>query len=210
MAFAALRKQFLATVILAISLVACKPADISTLPAMTLEGKVYCIIEIPAGTNKKIEYNKSTRKFEVDQRDGQDRIINYLPYPGNYGFIPSTYSDPEKGGDGDALDILVICESLPTGTVIEVIPMGMLKLVDDGESDFKIIAIPSDPKFQTVSAGSFEELLQKYPTLTDMIEGWFLNYDSDPSAVEGWGDEEAAKEEIRMKMSPSVGTRAYP
>lgn len=190
--------------------VACQSSRIASLPAFSPSGNVFCVVEIPAGTNKKIEYNKTTKTFEVDQRNGQDRVIDFLPYPGNYGFIPSTYSDPEKGGDGDALDILVLCESLKTGTVLEVIPLGILKLIDDGETDYKIIAIPADEGLRTISARSFAELSRKYPSLTGMIETWFLNYDSDPATVESWGDEEAAKKEIQKEMRPAVGRQTYP
>ena len=170
-------------------LVGCKTTHLDTLPAITTSGTVNCVIEIPAGTNKKIEYNKATMKFEIDQRDGKDRIIKYLPYPGNYGFIPSTYSNPVEGGDGDALDILVLCESLPTGTLLEVTPLGVLKLIDDGEKDYKIIAIPANANSRTIDASSLEELSQNYPQLLTMIETWFLNYDSDPAIIQGWGDE---------------------
>ena len=48
-----------------------------------------------------------------------DRIVNFLPYPANYGFIPSTFMDKKKGGDGDALDILLISEHMVTGTVVD-------------------------------------------------------------------------------------------
>ena len=76
------------------------------------------VVEIPAGTNHKIEYDPSTDSFENDKKDGKDRVISFLPYPGNYGFIPSTLMNKDRGGDGDALDILVIGESEPTGTVL--------------------------------------------------------------------------------------------
>ncbi len=176
---------------------ACMPIDLNTIPSLSKEGHTNAVIEIPAGTNKKIEYNKTTRKFEIDQRNGKDRVINFLPYPGNYGFIPSTYSNPEKGGDGDALDIMVISESVRSGTVMRVIPIGMLKLIDDNELDYKIIAIPSEADQQIVSVASFEELQTKHPQLVQMIENWFLSYDTDPATVEGWGDEKEALAEIR-------------
>ena len=78
----------------------CSPAmKIFKTPTFSEEKNVNCIIEIPAGTSKKIEFNKTSKKFAVDLRDGKERIIEYLPYPGNYGFIASTYSNPEEGGE---------------------------------------------------------------------------------------------------------------
>ena len=93
--------------------------DIDTYSA---SNNVNMVIEIPAGTNKKIEYDKNLNDFFIDKMDGVDRVINFLPYPGNYGFIPSTKMDKKRGGDGDALDILLISESMDTGTIVDVIP----------------------------------------------------------------------------------------
>jgi inorganic pyrophosphatase len=75
------------------------------------------VIEIPAGTNNKIEWNQSNRQFLVNQVDGRDRVVDFLPYPGNYGFIPGTMMEEARGGDGDPLDVLVICPSLPTASL---------------------------------------------------------------------------------------------
>ena len=115
----------------------------------------------------------------------------------NYGFIPATFSDPKKGGDGDALDILVLSESVGTGTVLEIIPIAMLKLIDNGEIDYKIIAIPADESKQIVKANSFVEFSKNYPIIKEIIELWFLNYNKDDIAkVEGWEDEKRAILEI--------------
>ena len=171
------------------------------IPAYSKSGHLNCIIEIPAGTNKKIEYNKTVKAFEIDQRDGQDRVISFLPYPGNYGYISATFSDPKKGGDGDGLDVLIISEAIPTGSVVEAIPLGMLKLIDAGEYDYKIICIPADPTLQTVTATTFEELQNKYPGLLDIIQDWFLSYDpKDNPKTEGWGNEIEAIEEINKSL----------
>jgi len=175
--------------------------DINKLPAYSESGHLNCIVEIPAGTNKKIEYNKTAKAFEIDQRDGKDRVISFLPYPGNYGYISATYSDPEKGGDGDGLDVLIISEAIPTGSIVEAIPVGMLKLIDAGEFDYKIICIPADPALQTVKATTFIDLQTNYPGLLDIIQDWFLSYDpKDNPKTEGWGDELEAKKEIRTSL----------
>lgn len=134
------------------------------------------VIEIPAGTNKKYEYNYNTEVFELDKINGKDRIVQYLPYLGNYCYILSTYSDPKEGGDGDALDVLVLSESVETGTVMEVIPVAILKLIDDGELDYKIIAVPANKSKQIVDVLSYNDLVLKYPEIISMIEFWFLNY----------------------------------
>lgn len=176
--------------------------DIYTTPTFSKDGLLQVIIEIPGGTNKKIEYNPETKTFEVDQRNGTDRIISFLPYPANYGFIPSTVSDTSSGGDGDALDILLVSESLPTGSIIEVIPIGMLKLLDNKEFDYKIICIPNDPSKRIIDATTYEELITKYSKAKDIIESWFLHYDrgGDILTSKGWGDEKEALEEITKSL----------
>ena len=110
----------------------CKNKDLSKIDTYTSQGSINAVIEIPAGTTKKIEYNKETLEFNVDQIDGKDRIIKFLPYIGNYGFIPSTLSDTAKGGDGDPLDIIVISETKSTGTILSVIPIAVIRIVDEG------------------------------------------------------------------------------
>ena len=155
------------------------------------------VIEIPAGTNAKIEYDKINKTFKPSLRDGKERSIDFLAYPANYGFIPSTFSNPEKGGDGDALDVMVLSPAIPSGEIIEIIPIGMLKLIDAGEKDFKVIAIPADPALRNISAENFEDFVKKYKPAKQIIESWFLNYDPDDhTELQGWADEKETKTEI--------------
>ena len=155
------------------------------------------VVEIPAGTNKKIEYDFVKNIFLVDMANQKERIIDFLPYPGNYGFIPSTLMNKENGGDGDALDVLLLSETLETGTLLDIIPIGMLVLEDSGENDSKIIAIPVKKDIQIIKASSYKELYQNYPAAKNIIELWLLNYKGN-SVIEfiKWEDEIAAKKEI--------------
>lgn len=177
--------------------------DYYHLPTYSSNNMLQAVIEIPAGTNKKFEYNKVTKAFEIDKKNGVERVIQFLPYPGNYGYIPSTFSNPEQGGDGDALDVLVLSEFVPTGTVLEIIPIGVLKLIDDGEIDSKIIAIPAHSKKQIIKATTYQEFLIKYPEAKNIIESWFLNYNPDDEAsINGWGNEKEAILEIKSNLFP--------
>ncbi len=172
-----------------------------TLPAITENGNINVVIEIPAGTNHKIEYQKESRTFENDMEDDEIRIINFLPYPGNYGFIPSTYMDPERGGDGDALDVLLIAEHLETGQVMEARPIAALRLSDRGEIDTKIIAIPTAAENKLINADNFIEFMLEYGSAKLIIEEWFLNYKG-LGTIEllGWEDENYALGEINKWM----------
>ena len=175
--------------------------DYYHLPAKASNTSFNAVIEIPAGTSKKYEYNPLKKEFVIDTENGKERVIDFLPYPGNYGFIPSTLSKTDSGGDGDALDVLLIAESLPVGTVIETLPIALLKLIDDGEMDYKVIAVPVDKNKQIISALSYENLDTNYPQLLKIVELWFLNYNKkDISRVEGWGNEKEAFEEIRRHL----------
>lgn len=164
------------------------------LPTYAESGKLQCVIEIPAGTNHKIEYNGSNNSFEVDQANGKDRVINFLPYFGNYGFIPSTFMDPDEGGDGDALDVLVLCAHVPTKTVMEIIPLGLIKMKDLGVEDHKVIAVPADPALRTINATELNDLS---PELVYIIELWLMNYKGHGDILlMGWKNEQKTYHEI--------------
>ena len=170
--------------------------DPYTLPSRTGD-YLNVIVEIPAGTNHKIEYHPGTGYVNDTLADGAQRIINFLPYPGNYGFVPSTLMDLSRGGDGDALDILVIGESLPTGTQVSVQPIATLLLRDRGEIDTKIIAVPADSSAQVYRADNFLDFSLGNDAAKRIIETWFLNYKGQ-GAVEllRWEDEAYAWREV--------------
>lgn len=171
--------------------------DFQNLPTFTEQG-VNVVIEIPAGTNHKIEINKKTGAFENDSINGEIRVIKFLPYPGNYGFIPSTHMDEKLGGDGDALDVLIIAESVPTGSVMEIIPIASFLLKDEGALDTKIIGVPIDSGLNVMQVYAFQDLMIEHQAAKKMIEDWFLNYDG-PGIMEslGWRDEKYTMDQIK-------------
>jgi len=171
--------------------------DYLTTDLKSKNGYYQAVIEIPAGTNSKIEYDKVAKIFKTSLRDGEERTIDFLAYPANYGFIPSTFSNPEKGGDGDALDVMVLSSTIPSGEIIEIIPIGMLKLIDAGEEDFKVIAIPADKNLRTISAENYKDFVNRYNAAKQILESWFSNYDpADETQIQGWVDEKEAEKEI--------------
>ena len=96
-----------------------------------------------------IEITKGSKiKYELDKKSGLLRLDRILytstHYPANYGFIPRTYAD-----DGDPLDVLVLCaESIYPMTLMQVYPIGVMRMLDGGKMDDKIIAVPiSDPTY---------------------------------------------------------------
>lgn len=174
----------------------CEEKNLEVLPLQSESGFFNAVIEIPAGTNKKYEYHPESLTFEIDQRNGTDRVINYLPYFANYGYIPSTVSDVSKGGDGAPLDVFVISESLPQGTLIPIIPLAAVQLTDDNEEDYKIISVPADEELNLLKVKNFSELKARHPSVILIIETWLSNYDSDPVEIKGWLDEKQAEKYI--------------
>ena len=83
-----------------------------------------------------------------------DRVLyTSTHYPANYGFIPRTFAD-----DGDPLDVLVIGEQpIYPMTLMRVYPIGVMRMIDGGALDDKIIAVPfSDPTYNHIR--SIDEL----------------------------------------------------
>lgn len=171
--------------------------SIQELPAFTTDGKVNVVIEISAGTNEKWEWNSSTNAIELEQVDGQPRVIEYLSYPANYGMIPSTLLAKDQGGDGDAVDVLVLGPAIPRGTVVPCKMVGVLRCYDQFEKDDKIIAVTTDGLFSKVN--NIEDLQSKFKGLLEIIELWLTNYKGDDTmATKGFEDKRAAEEIVKV------------
>src|SRR5690606_28025741 len=76
--------------LLLLALLASCQTDYASLPTYNAKKQLQAVIEVPAGSAIKHHYNQQTKTFEAEQQAGQDRIISFLPYPANFGFIPST------------------------------------------------------------------------------------------------------------------------
>lgn len=121
------------------------------------------IVEIPMGSRVKYELDKETGLIKYDR-------VLYSPmhYPANYGFVPQTLWD-----DGDPLDVLVLGqEALVPGCLVEVRPIGVLDMVDGGEGDAKVLAVPcADPRWKgTKDVGDLE------PHVLEEIKHFFQVY----------------------------------
>lgn len=113
-------------------------------PGRNPPDELFVVIEIPAGSNVKYEYDKVNKVFIVDRV-----LYTAMSYPFNYGFIPGTMTE-----DGDPLDAVVI-SSVPflPGTVVDVRPVGALNMEDEKGVDYKLITVPVnkvDPRFSMV------------------------------------------------------------
>ncbi len=95
------------------------------------------IIEIPKGSNNKYEIDKETGLIALDRAN-----FNASGYPFDYGFVPQTLWD-----DGDALDVVVLATyPIPSGIMATVRPVAFMDMVDGGQPDHKVIAVPVHDK----------------------------------------------------------------
>jgi inorganic pyrophosphatase len=118
--------------------------DLSRIPAQPEPGLINVLIEIPAGSKNKYEFDKDMGAFILDRV-----LYASVKYPYDYGFVPNTLAD-----DGDPLDGMVIMDQ-PTfpGCVIASRPIGMLEMIDGGDRDEKILCVPAeDPRYEQVKS----------------------------------------------------------
>jgi inorganic pyrophosphatase len=152
---------------------------------------VTALIEIPSGSRNKYELDKQSGLIRLDRV-----LYSSMHYPGDYGFIPRTLHE-----DGDPLDILVrINEPTFPGCQIDCRPLGVLKMLDRGEPDDKIIAVPSnDPYYHDYF--DIADLSQHY--LREVEHFFHIYKDLEGRRVEivGWEKSEMAARVISESIA---------
>ncbi|NEQ77048.1 MAG: inorganic diphosphatase [Okeania sp. SIO2C9] len=154
--------------------------DLSLIPAQPKPGLINVLIEIPAGSKNKYEFDKDLQAFALDRV-----LYSSVQYPYDYGFVPNTLAD-----DGDPLDGMVIMDE-PTfpGCVIAARPIGMLEMIDGGDRDEKILCVPDkDPRYtevkslQDIAPHRLEEIAEFFRT--------YKNLQKKVTEILGWKDVE--------------------
>ena len=140
------------------------------------------VIEIPKNSKVKYELDKDTGHIIMD------RVLHTSThYPANYGLIPRTYAD-----DDDPLDVLVICsEILHPMSLVRCYPIGVIKMLDNGRADEKIIAVPfGDPTYN-----GYRSIHTLPKHVTDEMHHFFSVYKAlerkDTAVDEVMGEEDA-------------------
>lgn len=155
--------------------------DLSRIPAQPKAGLINVLIEIPAGSKNKYEFDKDLNAMALDRV-----LYASVMYPFDYGFVPNTLAD-----DGDPLDGMVMMDQ-PTfpGCVIAARPIGMLEMIDGGDRDEKILCVPDkDPRYAQIK--SIKDVPQHR---LDEVAEFFATYKNlEKKAVEilGWKDVDA-------------------
>lgn len=162
-------------------------------PGAVDEGIVNVVVEIPEGSSHKIEWN---RHLAIMQLDRVDPAI--FAKPTNYGFIPQTLDE-----DGDELDALIITDApLPTGIALEARVIGVMRFVDDGEVDDKIVVVPADDRNTGNAIMTLADLPEQKIA---QIEHHFTHYKDlkkpGSTVVNGWGDIAEAKRIIHEAIT---------
>lgn len=139
------------------------------------DGTINVVIEINAGSNEKWEVSDNGDEIIHTLKNNKKRMINYLPYPYNYGFVPQTVVPIDGGGDGDPLDIIVIGPSIKRGSVVKVKPIATMIMKDVNELDPKIVAISLN-NLDLSHVNSLDDLKKDFIGLFEIVKIWTINY----------------------------------
>ena len=152
------------------------------LPSGTPEA-INVVVEIPQGSRNKYEYDKELNIFRLDRA-----LHSATYYPGDYGFIPQTLAE-----DGDPMDVLIlVAQPTFSGCLVVARPIGLLKMIDGGDIDDKILAVPvGEPSYAGIE--SHEQI---FAHTRRMIEHFFQTYkalEGKETSTGGWHDAEAGR-----------------
>lgn len=158
---------------------------------------VRMIVEIPKNSSNKYEYDGELGIFRLDRA-----LYSPMHYPGDYGFIPGTLAE-----DNDPLDVLaIVAEPSFTGCMISVRPVGVLEMVDSGEPDQKVLAVPiRNPRYDQIHTTD-----QVFPHTLREIEYFFSIYkelEGKRTEMRGWRGPREAREIIRLSRQRYLQVR---
>jgi len=162
---------------------------ISQIPIGNLPHEVNCIVEIPKGGTNKYEYDEEMNIFKVDRV-----LYEAVYFPTEYGIIPQT----KNIEDGDPLDIMVL-STFPTftGCLINTRPIGVVRLIDSKEEDYKIVAVPTkDPRFDEIHELDDLTTHQK-KEIINFWENYVELQKNKKITIDGWSGKEKAHELIK-------------
>jgi inorganic pyrophosphatase len=156
--------------------------------------EINVVVEIPSGSRNKYEYDKALDIFTLDRA-----LHSAIFYPGDYGFVPRTLAL-----DGDPLDVLIlVSEATFSGCLVTARPIGLLKMIDGGAEDDKVLAVPvGEPDFAEIHNHTqiFSHQLRK-------IQHFFETYkalEGKKTSVGPWTDAADARRIITESMQRFV------
>jgi len=186
---------FLILVVL-LELIACRMSvrRASKMPAIKGE-VVHAVVEIPAGTCRLRAFGQGERLLPLKELGER---LPFLPFPGNFGFVPST-----DAGGGAPLDVLVLSEAVPEGALQVVVPVGVLAVSRRGWSGHVIVAVPEEERLRSLPVGRFQEIGVNYQPAQLLLSQWLEDaFVGQELRVLGWRDETVAWELVRQAAKP--------
>ncbi|OAY73804.1 Soluble inorganic pyrophosphatase 6, chloroplastic [Ananas comosus] len=176
------------------------------IPLRLGDGVFNFVVEIPKETSAKMEVATDEAYTPIKQ-DTKKGKLRYYPYNinWNYGLLPQTWEDPSFAnaevegalGDNDPVDVVEIGERRANiGDVLKVKPLAALAMIDEGELDWKIVAISlDDPRASLVN--DVNDVETHFPGTLTAIRDWFRDYkipDGKPANKFGLGNKAASKD----------------
>jgi inorganic pyrophosphatase len=148
--------------------------------------EINVVVEIPQGSRNKYEFDKGLNVFRLDRA-----LHSPIYYPGDYGFIPRTLAE-----DDDPLDVLIlVIQPTFAGCLVVARPIGILKMIDDGKPDDKVLAVPvGEPAYHDIHTQS-----QIFPHTLRTISHFFETYktlEGKKTSTQGWQDAASARRSI--------------
>ncbi|GGK59527.1 hypothetical protein GCM10011405_04590 [Rufibacter glacialis] len=195
-----LKKWQLPLLLLTLFCLSCKP-DYPNLPAISETKHWQAVVETSSGSTLPQVYDAKEKKFVPQLEAGQPRKLEFLPYPGNEGFIPSTLVDSVEGRSAAPLPVLVLGNQKEPGTVLEIVPVGVMILESDGELRHLVVSVPAKPNEQTITPNSYSDFSARYPAVKKILEQWYLNVNPrQPTRLMGWRNEAFADQLIQKHV----------
>lgn len=186
---------------LLLTLSACqKTKTLYELSPVSESGSYHAIVSIPAGTSDLYVYDPEAAAFKVKKVGDRDEYVPYLPFPANWGFIPSTYSDITKQDISSPIQLFILTKSYSKTTLFEIQPIASILFADRfGQEHVVPVATPTDSTFRTLDISSYEGLTQ-YPDAMASLESFYRNWKVDDSLqLLEWKDQDWTMEYINAR-----------
>ncbi|MBK7407351.1 MAG: inorganic diphosphatase [Saprospirales bacterium] len=142
------------------------------------------VVETPAGSVQVVQYDPVTEKFVADSA-----WVAFLPFPANWGFVPSTRMPYQKDKAFAPVQVLVLGERLETGTTVEIHPVGAVILENEGHRNLLVVAVPLDPALRNLAIRDYADLALRYPGVKENLEQWLRQWKGGvPARILDWKD----------------------
>ena len=172
------------------------------IPLFSPDGHVHMVTEIPKFSRAKFEIatGEPFNPIKQDTKNGKLREYKYGDMCFNYGALPQTWEDPahttaDTGyvGDNDPIDAMEIgYKMLRTGSVTKVKVLGCLAMIDDGETDWKVICIAADDPLAS-QLNDVDDVERVLPGYVSVMREWLRMYKTpDGKPMNTFGLEEKA------------------